>query len=114
LKHEQTFTSKRNEQTMIGYLSTYHGYPNKEILYLGFLFIDTVFQRKGFAKEVVVRLSEEAKSIGYTSIRINVALKNWPAMRFWVNNGFRSIIGVHGDREIGEDQYAFLELEKIL
>jgi len=52
--------------------------------------------------------------INYSSIRLVVALKNWPALRFWVKNGFNRIIEMHGDPVFSASSFADFILEKRL
>ncbi|MWC27681.1 GNAT family N-acetyltransferase [Paenibacillus sp. MMS18-CY102] len=99
---------------IIGYITFYHGFPNEDIVYIPFLFIDPAFQQQGYAEEAVKGLLVELKGLSYRAIRLNVALKNWPALRFWIKTGFTAITGIHGDRAFAADAYANLELEQIL
>jgi len=43
-----------------------------------------------------------------------VDIKNWSAMRFWVQEGFDKIIEMVGDKVISEETFAHLILEKSL
>ncbi|GGG05466.1 hypothetical protein GCM10010912_57700 [Paenibacillus albidus] len=44
----------------------------------------------------------------------HIAIKNWPAVRFWTQSGFNGISGIYGDKTIAEDSYANIELIKSL
>lgn len=99
---------------IIGYIEIYHGYPKKDVLYVGFLYINPEFQHKGFGQEVVKNFINEAYDAGYSRVYINIDLKNWPSLRFWTKLGFDKIIGIYGDKEYTENTYASVELEKCL
>ncbi|OWR27269.1 GNAT family N-acetyltransferase [Saccharibacillus sp. O23] len=109
----QTIRNQEDQQ-IIGILSVYHGFPSTDAVYLEFLYIDKTIQKQGFGQEVVNRFAEVTAALGYTEIRINVALKNWPALKFWIKSGFNQASGVYGDRECSETTYANLELIKAL
>ncbi|SEK74305.1 Acetyltransferase (GNAT) family protein [Paenibacillus sp. OK003] len=59
--------------------------------------------------QALTRLFSE---LGYKEIRINVALKNWPALRFWTKSGFDQISGIYGDLEHSGKTFANMELIK--
>ncbi|MCQ4088419.1 GNAT family N-acetyltransferase [Saccharibacillus sp. JS10] len=109
----QTIRTKEDAK-IIGILSIYHGYPSTDSMYFEFLYIDKRIQKKGFGQEVIHQFVEETRSLGYKEIRINVALKNWGALKFWIKSGFNHASGIYGDNEHSETTYANLELVKIL
>jgi len=76
------------------------------------LYIDKNIQKQGFGQEVIHRFTEVTASLGYKEIRINVALKNWPALQFWIKSGFDQVSGIYGDAECSETTFANLELIK--
>ncbi|AFM42497.1 acetyltransferase [Desulfosporosinus acidiphilus SJ4] len=97
---------------LIGVLELYHGYPQEEVLWIGWLFIHSSFQRRGYAQETVEYLFSEAKKANFKKIRVGVGLKNWPALRFWYRNGFRQLVGIIGDKVYSERTFASIGLEK--
>ncbi len=56
----------------------------------------------------------ESTNLGYTHTRVNIAVKNWPAIRFWTKAGFNEISGIFGDRIHSENTFANIELIKTL
>ncbi len=48
----------------------------------------------------------------FSAIRAHVALKNWPALRFWTKRGYNKAIKYHEDPIYGEDKFASFVLEK--
>jgi diamine N-acetyltransferase len=99
---------------MIGFLAVYHGYPTANFVWINYLLIHPDFQGKGFGQELVRGLCDEVQSLGYPGMRTLVDVKNWPALRFWVQQGFDKIIQYHGDKVISENTFAHLTLEKML
>ncbi|MET3940428.1 ribosomal protein S18 acetylase RimI-like enzyme [Paenibacillus sp. PvP094] len=102
------------ENRKIGLLSMYHGYPSEDSIYLEFLYIQSDIQKQGYGQEMIPALSLHLSSLGYREIRINVALKNWPALRFWIKSGFNQISGIYGDLEHSDITFANTELIKTL
>ncbi|MDN4618190.1 GNAT family N-acetyltransferase [Paenibacillus sp. PsM32] len=102
------------DQRIIGILSVYHGYPAIESIHLEFLYIDRSIQKQGFGQEFINQFIELTTELGYKEIRINVSIKNWPAIKFWIKSGFNNVSGIYGDSEYSEHTYANLELIKIL
>lgn len=107
----QGFYLKETNQ-LIGYMTYYFGYPEEDILWLNFLFIDPEFQGKGYSSEIINRFMELLKSTTYNKVRLLVKLKNWPAMRFWTKHHFTKIISYHGDAILSEQTFAGLVIER--
>lgn len=115
LENYRIQTIRNNEdQTIIGILSVYHGHPAIESIYLEFLYIDRSIQKQGFGQEFINTFIELTTDLGYKEIRINVSMKNWSAIKFWIKSGFNNVSGIYGDSEYSEHTYANLELIKIL
>ncbi|CAH1207777.1 hypothetical protein PAECIP111893_02778 [Paenibacillus plantiphilus] len=108
-------TIKRLEDgRIVGYFTIYHGFPNDDITYIAFMYIDRSCQRQGYAAEVIKGLTSELTRLNYRAIRLNVALKNWPGIRFWLHSGFTTITTIHGDVECSEHTFANIELERVI
>jgi diamine N-acetyltransferase len=102
----------KDSRQLIGFSELYHGYPEKEIFYIGWLFIHPDHQHNGYAQEFVNYVVCEASKIGFTEARIGVQLKNWPALRFWTQLGFDKILGTVGDKDHSEKTFSVLRLQK--
>ena len=102
----------KNSGQLIGFSELYHGYPEKEVFYIGWLFIHPDYQHNGYAQEFIKYIVCEASKIGFTEARIGVHLKNWPALRFWTQLGFDKILGIVGDSEHSEKTFSVLRLQK--
>ncbi|GGG76845.1 GNAT family N-acetyltransferase [Paenibacillus radicis (ex Gao et al. 2016)] len=112
VKEQFKIQTIRNESMneIIGFLSLYHGYPRDSSIYLAFMGIAGDHQKQGYGKQVVKQLLIEARRLGYSEVRVNVSLKNWPALRFWTHSGFNHISGIFGDKKISDEHFADVEL----
>ncbi|WP_315906727.1 GNAT family N-acetyltransferase [Priestia koreensis] len=97
-----------------GLLTTYHGHPSPEVFYITYFYLDQRLQSQGLGREAMEKLLQCVKETNYTEIRANVAIKNWPALRFWTSLGLDRIQGVFGDRTHDSHSFADIELVKKL
>ncbi len=99
-----------NKDTLIGCLVIFLEYPLSDILYLGGLYILQEKKCSGYGKETVRTLF--ANFQGYR-FRLIASLKNWKALKFWIDLGFNKVTGYFGDLEHSENTFAEIELEYI-
>jgi len=99
---------------IIGFFNLYHGYPDKDTLWISMFVIDAEFHGCGLGQEVISSLSLEGKKRGWKAIGLGVYLKNWKGIRFWFHNGFNSITGIYGDKEYSENSFSLMVLRKEL
>jgi hypothetical protein len=52
--------------------------------------------------------------LGYPAIQFDLYLKNRPALRFWINQGFSKIDNLEGDHTHSVETHVRLRLEKTL
>lgn len=97
---------------MIGYFHLHHGVPEANIVYMSMFVIQPDYQRQRFGQEVVAGLAEQLARLGYQAIRLDIFLKNWPALRFWIKAGFTTIIEYEGDEALTPTSQASLLLER--
>lgn len=110
----QTIKLKENNK-IIGYFVLYHGFPDERTFWLAVLAIHTDYQGKTLGQEAVAGLIREIKQLKiYDRIGLTVGVKNWPALRFWINTGFNTIINFKGDKIHDEKTFADLWLVKNL
>ena len=101
----------KNENSVIGYLDIYHGWPKKNILWLGDIFLHSKVYGHNYGREIIYNLIKEIKKFEYKYMRCSVRLKNWPAIRFWARVGFSKVVGYLGDKDYGVNKFADLILE---
>ena len=90
-------------------------YIDNETIFLGGFYIKQNKQKNGLGKIILNMYENKWKTDKkYSRIILNVDIKNWTAIRFWVNNGYNKIIKWIGDFEYSDTTYAMLRLEKQL
>ena len=100
------------DDTIIGFLSYYLEYYQKDTAYLSILYIKKSYQKSGIGAEIVNELVQKLKAAKYKSIRTHCSLRNATALRFWVKNGFNNIIDVECDGNLFPENFGGLELVK--
>ncbi|MEW4282898.1 GNAT family N-acetyltransferase [Priestia koreensis] len=104
----------KESHKIIGLLAMYHGHPSSDVFYITYFYVDQRLQSQGLGREAMEQLLQCVKEANYTEIRANVAIKNWPALRFWTSLGLDRIQGVFGDRTHSSQSFADVELVKKL
>lgn len=99
---------------VVGFFDLYYGFPSVNHVYLSIFVIDAKNQKMHFGKEVVEGIIAEGIKSSFEKIAIGVQLKNWKALKFWINVGFKSIMGYYGSSTLSDDNFAVLGLEKDL
>lgn len=92
----------------------YHGYPDKEVLYIATLLLSEDYRNNGYGQEIMSKLFKQALELGFQQARLGVALKNWQGIYFWSKLGFDRILKFCGDKVFAKDSFAVLELGKNL
>lgn len=102
----------KEDQSIIGYLDVYHGWPRADVFWLGDLYLLSKFQGEGLGSELVNQMIADINKAGtYKYMRCNVSLKNWPGLRFWARIGFNHIVGYTGDKQYSVNTFADITLE---
>ncbi len=112
--HKLKVICQKETQEIIGFFELYHGYSHEKMLWIGMFLMNPQYQKNGFGSEVIQIIEKEALQNAYTSIGLGVYLKNWKGLRFWHCNGFKTILGIHGDKVYSENTFALMGLEKTL
>lgn len=108
----QSFHLKENSE-VVGYFHLHYGVKASDIVMISMFVIHPKYQGKHFGTEIIIELIKQIKKLGtYNSILVEAYLKNWPALQFWINVGFKTIIDYVGDKSYAEDTSASLILEK--
>lgn len=98
----------------IGYFHCYHHNPHPHTLFISMLVLHPNQQKGGFGRETVDGLAQLAKAIGYQALWLDVYLKNWPALRFWIKSGFTTIIDIDGAPHHDATNHASIVIAKTL
>lgn len=105
----------QNDSRIIGYFHTYQKQPQPDVAFISMMVIHQEFQGEGYGRELMMGLWQQLQALGWCrAVWLHVYLKNWPAMRFWVGQGFTKIIEVDGDKTHSETAQALITLEKRL
>lgn len=102
---------------IIGYFHLQHyspRLPQPATAFISMFVIRPEFQGKHLAQEIVEGISRQLADHGYIAIWLSVYLKNWGAIRFWIQQGFNKIIEYDGPGQFSETEHASLTLEKRL
>jgi ribosomal protein S18 acetylase RimI-like enzyme len=104
----------RKSKVIIGYFHCYHHNPHPHTLFVSMFVLHPDHQKDGLGTELATALSQIAKTTGYQAIWLEVFLKNWPALRFWIKSGFTTIIDIDGASQHSATDHASIVLAKTL
>jgi diamine N-acetyltransferase len=105
--------SLRGNDRIIGYFHLFHGAPMPRRVWISMFVLHPHFQKNRYGSELAYGLLEQIKQLGdYEAIWLRVCLKNWPALRFWIDMGWRTIVHYEGDTVLADDTMAAVVLEK--
>jgi ribosomal protein S18 acetylase RimI-like enzyme len=103
-----------NTNEPVGWIQYYVECDNKPVVFLGELYIRKEKQQKGYGKAILEHFMGVWKVYGMEKAILNVDLKNWNAIRFWVSNGFNKIEKVLGSDDYSENTFNTLQLCKYI
>lgn len=101
----------------IGYFHLSHWsprLPQADTAFISMCVIHPDFQGQRYAQEAVTGLADQLRQLGYAAIWLTVYLKNWPALRFWMRQGFTHIVNYDGDPTHTNTAHASFVLERRL
>ncbi len=98
----------------VGYFHLWHRRPQPDQVGISMFVIDAGHRGHGAGEEVVEALAARLAGLGYRAMRLEVYLKNWPALRFWIARRFTTIDGYEGDRAHDAASHASLRLARRL
>jgi ribosomal protein S18 acetylase RimI-like enzyme len=107
--------SLRGVDAIIGYFHLFHDAPLPRKVWISMFVVHPHFQKNRYGSELAYGIWNQFKQIGdYEAIWLKVCLKNWPALRFWIDMGWQTIIHYEGDTVHADDTTASIVLEKKL
>lgn len=108
----QCFEERKTDR-IVGYYHATYGLPHPDVFWFGMFVLHPDATKRGYAREVVdglyalwFILPEQTRAWA------EVWLKNWPALRFWINVGFTTIIEWEGASVLAEGTNASIILER--
>jgi diamine N-acetyltransferase len=105
---------RAKDSGVIGIAQYYTAYPDANCMWLGFFLVHPDYQNSGYGSEFMESFIHACKQQGYRQIGLGVALRNQPALKFWVKSGFTNIFKVKMDGESGEGSLGLLGLTMTL
>lgn len=102
---------------LVGYFHLHHAAPNlpqTNTAFISMFVIDPAQQGQQYGQEAADGLAQQLAALGYQAVWLEVYLKNWPALRFWIQQGFGHIIEYDGAATLAATSHATLVLEKRL
>jgi len=95
---------------LIGFLGTYHGFPDANTLWIIVIAIHPSFQRQGYGSELMVELSRlVARLEPFARMRGFIGQDNLPSLRFFVQAGFDRIVTIAEDATHAGEFHFMLE-----
>jgi len=105
---------QKDNNTPIAWIQFYEKFVRTEVVFLGELFVGKEFQGNGVGRKTIQYFENIWKENGCKLAILNVDLKNWDGIRFWVKMGYSKIEKVIGDDEYSENTFAMIRLSKEL
>ena len=84
-------------QRIIGLFDLYEGYPDSQTAWISLLLLDIESRGAGIGKKLLSMIADEYRKGGFDSLGLAVSMNNRIALKFWVNHGFKEILGIFGD-----------------
>jgi GNAT superfamily N-acetyltransferase len=104
--------ANNDNDTKIAWIKFYDGMVKEKVIFLGELFIDIKYQRKGFGKMIYKYLEHYWGKEGFIRVVLNVDIKNIAALNFWFYNGFNMIDRIIDNNNDQKTEYVILRLSK--
>ncbi len=104
----------RHNDQPIGYFHCYHHHPQPNVLLISMFVLHPDHQKGGYGTELVAGLAQQARAASHHAIWLEVFLKNWPALRFWIKSGFTTIIDMDGAPQHDATNHASIVIAKTL
>lgn len=100
---------------IVAYFHLTTGAPKPHITWISMFVVHPDYQKHQFGQEITNSLWAELEKLEeITAVWLDVYLTNWPALRFWLLNGFNTILDYDGDKICQPGAYANIALEKKL
>lgn len=79
------------DRELIAVMDLICGYPQQDIVYIGFFMTNTAVQKRGIGTEIISELCGYMKLMGYASVRLAWIKGNPQAEHFWRKNMFAAL-----------------------
>ena len=102
------------DKILIGWLSFYLEYQQKDTVYLSVVYIKEAYRSSGIGAEIMDAWTNKLADAHIKVIKTHCSLRNALSLRFWVKNGFNCITEVECDGNLYPDNFGGLGLMKTL
>lgn len=93
-----SYCLKHNDEgALLGYFQCIADYPESGTMWINAMIINPHYQGKGIGREFIQSFEQKIYSDVIKNLSLRVSLKNYPALRFWIANGFTSINRFQGE-----------------
>jgi GNAT superfamily N-acetyltransferase len=99
---------------LIGFLSYYLEYQQKDTVYLSVLYIKEAYRKGGIGVEILDALTHIWGTAHFKTIRLHCSLRNSMALQFWVKNGFNHIVSIECNGNLFPENFGGMELMKVI
>ena len=79
------------DKTLVAVMDLIDGYPNADIVYIGFFMMNPIYQGKQIGTAIIEEVADHLRSIGKTAVRLGIDKGNPQSTHFWKKNGFKII-----------------------
>ena len=94
---------------MVAILDIVKGYPEENIVYIGWFMVNKDMQGKGIGREIIDKVIEVLRNVAFHAVMLGCIKDNVEAYRFWTNNGFKKT-----GKETDAGDYIIVEMRKEL
>ena len=81
----------------VGLFDLYDGYPQEGIVWISLFLLDIESRGIGLGKNIINKITNECLQNGFESLALAVSMNNRVALKFWIQVGFKEILGIYGD-----------------
>lgn len=85
------------DRKVIGLFDLYDGYPKEGIAWISIFLLDIESRGIGLGKSILVKITDECQKYRFESLALAVSMNNRVALKFWIQSGFKEILGIYGD-----------------
>ena len=102
----------RKDDQIIGWLSIYLEYQQKDTVYLSVLYIKEAYRSNGIGAEIIDALTRRLSDGQFKTIKTHCSLRNALSLRFWVKVGFDRIFEIECTDNLYPDEFGGIGLTK--
>jgi diamine N-acetyltransferase len=97
LKENYVLFVVEKSKSIIGLFDLYDGYPETNTAWIGLFLLDIEFRNEGYGKLICEMIASSCQQDGIESMALAVSMNNRLAFKFWINQGFKEILGLYGN-----------------